>query len=85
MFGMVNRYTRAGGIFGRTDPGQLSIILPETNAIEAYGLCQKIYSNESLGGGCIVRAVTYPNDGQNVQSLIRSAKVAVQVARSAPR
>ena len=39
MFGMVNRYTRAGDIFGRTDPDQLSIILPETNAKEAYGLC----------------------------------------------
>ena len=85
MFGMVNRYTRAGDIFGRTDPDQLSIILPETNAKEAYGLCQKIYSNESLGDGFIVRAVTYPNDGQNVQSLIRSAKAAVQAARSAPR
>lgn len=85
MFGMVNRYTRAGDIFGRTDPDQLSIVLPETNAKEAYGLCQKIYSNESLGDGFIVRAVTYPNDGQNVQSPIRSAKVAVQAARSAPR
>ena len=85
MFDVVKRYTRAGDIVGRTDPDQLSLILPETNAKEAYDLCQKIYSNQSLGDGFIVRAVTYPNDEENVQNLIRSAKVAVQTARSAPR
>ena len=85
MFDVVKRYTRAGDIVGRTDPDQLSLILPETNAKEAYDLCQKIYSNQSLGDGFIVRAVTYPNDEENVQNLIRSAKVAVQAARSAPR
>ena len=85
MFDVVKRSSRAGDIVGRTDPDQLSIILPKTNAKEAYGLCQKIYSNQSLGDGFIVRAVTYPNDDENVQNLIRSAKVAVQAARSAPR
>ena len=85
MFDVVKRYTRAGDIVGRTDPDQLSLILPETNAKEANDLCQKIYSNQSLGDGFIVRAVTYPNDEENVQNLIRSAKVAVQAARSAPR
>ena len=85
MFDVVKRSSRAGDIVGRTDPDQLSIILPESDAKEAYDLCQKIYSNESLGDGFIVRAVTYPNDEENVQNLIRSAKVAVQAARSAPR
>ena len=85
MFAEVKRSSRAGDIVGRTDPDQLSIILPESDAKEAYDLCQKIYSNESLGDGFIVRAVTYPNDEENVQNLRRSAKVAVQAARSAPR
>jgi PleD family two-component response regulator len=85
MFDMIKRYTRPGDVVGRTDPDQLSVILPETDVKEAYELCQKIYSNETLDDGFIVRAVTYPNDGENVQTLIHSAKVAVQAARSTPR
>ena len=85
MFDMVKRYTRPGDIVGRTDPDQLSVILPETSAKEAYQLCQKIYANENLSDNFIVRSVTYPNDGENVQNLVRSAKVAVQAARSTPR
>lgn len=48
----------------------------------AYDLCQKIYSNESLDDGFLIRAVTYPKDGDDVKSLVRSAKIAIQAARS---
>ena len=79
---MVKRYTRPFEIVGRTDPDQLSVILPETSVTEAYELCQKIYTNESLADEFILRVVTYPNDGEDVQHLVHSAKVAVQAARS---
>lgn len=82
MFDMVKRYTRPFDIVGRTDPDQLSVILPETSVTEAYELCQKIYTNESLADEFILRVVTYPNDGEDVQHLVHSAKVAVQAARS---
>ena len=82
IFDMVKRYTRPGDIVGRTDPDQLSVILPETSLREARELCQKVYANESLDDGIILMAVTYPDDGDDVQQLVRSAKVAVQAARS---
>ena len=82
IFDMVKRYTRPGDIVGRTDPDQLSVILPETSLREARELCQKVYANESLDDGIILMAVTYPDDGEDVQQLVRSAKVAVQAARS---
>lgn len=82
MFDMVKRYTRSFDVVGRTDPDQLSVLLPETNVMEAYDLCQKIYTNEALGDEFIIRSVTYPEDGEDVQHLVRSAKIAVQAARS---
>lgn len=85
MFDLVKRHTRPFDIVGRTDPDQLSVLLPETSVSEAYELCQNIYAKESLGDEFIIRTVTYPNDGEDVQTLIRSAKVAVQAARSKRR
>lgn len=82
LFRMAQRYTRPGDIVGRTDPDQLSVILPETSGKEAQTILQRILAGEPSDDWFILGVVTYPDDGDDLYRLNRAARAALKTARA---
>ena len=82
LFEAVKRHVRSGDYVGQTDSEQLSVILPETSQAEASRLCEKISSIGNTGPGIVARAVSFPQDAADAETLAVRAKTAVRLART---
>ena len=79
---ILRQEVRAGDVLGRTDHAEFTLMLPETDRAEVEAIGQKIRKASEWSFTISAGVACFPRDGSDGDSLVKTARAAVQAAKA---